>query len=166
MVVGLSVAVPGSSHATADPTHNVDTAKLINYNAGGFAGSDQCAVRYQHGNIYATAYSKIKRGYDFTQLSASSSSYATAGVRYGWGVTYPNMPDGVTVRCTTMQTFATVSYSGNLLEYSSAADTGNGTWLQATGPVYSSLVGSQGWVWGPTNGLGNQAIAAATFPGL
>ena len=166
VAVTMSSAAPGTAFATANPPHNVDTAELINYNAGGGTDSTQCAVRYQHGNVYAVGYSKIKRGYDYAQWPTSSSSYATAGWRYGWGVTYPSMPDGNTVRCTQMQTFVTVLFNNNVLQYSSASGTGDGTWLQATGPVYSSLVGSQGWVWGPTHAGGGQAIAADTFPGF
>lgn len=159
-----SISAPAS--ATPNPPHNVDTAQLINYNGGGVIDSTQCAVRYQHGNVFAVGYSKIKRGYDYSQWPSSSSSYASAGWRYGWGVSYPNVPDGLAVRCTEMATLVTVLYSNNLLEYSSASGTGDGYWLQANGPVYSALVGSQGFVWGPAYGGTGQAIGGEEFPGL
>jgi hypothetical protein len=155
-----------TASAAANPPHNVDSARLINYNAGGGGGSTQCAVRYQHGNVYGVGYSKIKRGYDYSQWPASSSSYASAGWRYGWDVSYPNIPDGSPVRCQFMTSYVIVFHNNYLLTYGAPQGTGNGTWLQATGPVYSSIVGSEGWVWGPVYPGGAQAIASQSFPGL
>ena len=163
MIILLSGMIAyGSAGATADPPHNVTVDRLIANGPG--TDSTSCAVRYQHGNIWAVGYGKIMRGTAAVLWPTSSTTYAQHGTRYGWGLIYPGMPDGVTTRCSFTGVAVGVLWNGQILEY---YNEGSGTsWVQAQGPVYSSIIGSTGWVGGPVMPGGGQALASKYFPGF
>ncbi len=158
----LIAMVPLVATGAANPPHNVTVNRLIANGPG--SGSTSCAVQYQHGNVWAVGYAKIRRGYSWGVWPSSSSNYAASNKRYAWGVSYPNIPDGNSVRCGGTTAQVTVVWNGGLYQY-----TKNGTgfgWVQAQGPVYSNILGSTGWVAGPVSPGGGQPLASRDFPGL
>lgn len=158
----LTLAMAGTVSATADPPHNVTVDRLIANGPG--TDSTSCSVLYQHGNVWAVGYAKITRGTAATLWPTTSTTYAPSGKRYGWGLTYPSMPDGVPIRCNFTGVTVGVLWNGQILEY---YNEGSGTsWVQAQGPVYSSIIGSTGWVGGPVATGGGQALANQYFPGF
>ncbi len=159
LVVGVSI--PAS--AAPNPAHNVTVNRLISNTPG--QQSTACSVQYQHGNLWTVSYAKIRRGFAHPEwLPTTTSSYAANGYRYRWGASYPNLPDGNTVRCAGTDVTLTYLFGGQLLNITTGG-TGVG-WHQATGPQWSSIVGGRGWVSGNTNPAGGQPLASRDFPGV
>ena len=163
MIVTLcTVCGPSIAAATADPPQGVNSNRLIANGPG--MDSTACEVVCKHGNVFAVGYAEGSRGSSGSLWPTSSSSYASSGYRYGWGLSYNNVPDGQPLRCTNMAVYVTVLYSGNLYEYS-ASGSGSSV-IHVQGPTYSSLVGSYGFVAGATYPGGGQPIASRSFPGF
>jgi len=162
ILASCAIGVPSLAYATADPPQGVNATRLIANGPG--ADSTACEVVWKHGNVFAVGYAEGSRGSSGSIWPTASSSYASAGYRYGWGLSYNNIPDGQPQRCTSMTVFVTVLYSGSLYEFSASGS--GSTLIHVQGQTYSSLVGSVGFVAGPTYPGGGQPIASRTFPGF
>lgn len=156
----MSTVLTTSVEAAPYPPHNTET--FVKFWQGyGYTDHQNCDTFVKHGNAYAVGYAQIRRDYAGAHTSTSSSTQASWSYPYYWGGDYNNLPPGV-VRCKGLTTIVTVSWNGQLLEYSNENLTAsNPNWVHAQGPTYSSLVGSTGYVSGNA-GL----LTGKTFPGI
>jgi hypothetical protein len=164
LALALMLAVqPRTAMAVADPPHNVAVTVLISSSTSN-PSTTSCSATYQHGNVFGVGYAKIRRGFGFSVWPFGATAYATPPSRYEWGANYPNLPSPPGVRCNTVAVNVGVLSNGVVLQFSNSGS--GGSWVQANGPVYSTLIGGTGYTYGAVVLPYVQPVASRGFPGI